>query len=91
MTAKKTPAKKTRTGAREGSATAYLATFTVGECRYVHTSPERSVTDMHKFNPHKPTRPAEIAKMEFATRFITGIPAKPIGDVIFLLEVKRTK
>lgn len=88
-TAKKTT--KRSTGAREGSATAYLATFRVGEKRYVETTPERSVADMHKFNPHKPTRPAEIKNMHFATRFITGVPAKGVGDVLFLLEVARTK
>lgn len=69
----------------------WLATFKVGEKRYVETSPDRYASDMRTINTPLSRRTGIVANMRFTTKLFTAVSAGKLGDIRHLICVERIK
>lgn len=67
---------------------AWIASFKVGERRYVETSLRRYAQDMRALVPY---RRNQAAAMVFRLNSFTAASASKLGDVRFLICVERVK
>jgi hypothetical protein len=58
--------------AHSGSRCSWLATFEIGERRYIETTPERATNDMQHSVPHVSRRPEPAKSMTFSRQLFTA-------------------
>lgn len=69
---------------------AWLASFDLGERRYLETSLESYPAMMRVANTPKSRRPQEMEGMEFTSTLFTAISAAQAGETRYLICVERT-
>lgn len=69
---------------------AWLATFEIGERRYVETSLADYAQCMRTMNTPRSRRPAVLDGREFTTNLFTAVSASTAGDIRYLIAVERT-
>jgi hypothetical protein len=74
-------------GPRKGSQNAWLASFEVGERRYVETNYETRLADMSHCVPHKHRRANGMENMDFSVKLLTAVGHS--GDIRYLICVER--
>jgi hypothetical protein len=75
---------------KAGSWNTWLATFEVGERRYVETTLDDYAQQMRTMNTPRSRRPSELAGCEFTTSLFTAVSASSAGDIRYLIAVERT-
>lgn len=78
------------TGVQSGSHGEWASSFSIGERRYVETTPETYHKDMSVIIPYKHKRPDCIKDFEFTMSFYTAVPTTA-GGVRYLICVERIK
>lgn len=74
-----------------GSHNDWLATFAVGERRYLETTPEDYPQTMRTVNTPVTRRPAVLQGREFSASLFTAIAARKVGEVRYLICIERVK
>jgi hypothetical protein len=73
----------------KGSWNSYLASFTIGERRYVETTLNTYPATMRTVNTPKSRRPEEIREWEFTTELFTAVSASKAGEIRYLISIER--
>jgi len=72
-----------------GSWNSWLATFAVGEKRYIETTLADYARNMRTMNTPRSRRSLILYKCEFTTKMYTAVSASQLGDIIYLVCVER--
>lgn len=75
---------------KSASWNAWLATFTLGERRYVETSLDDYARCMRTLNTPRSRRPPELDGREFTAALFTAVSASKAGDIRYLIAIERT-
>lgn len=69
----------------------WLATFAVGERRYVETTPEKYRRDMAVYHQPACRRPKGMKPMKFSTSLYTAVPSGVASEIKYLICVERVE
>lgn len=74
---------------REGSTNDWLATFEIGEVRWLETTLETYARDQRALNVPHSRRPNETQTWCIETMLYTAVSSSKAGDIHYLLKVRR--